>query len=139
MINSNFRVDYKIDRKKLDRILKKNHGHNTKDKTIGYVKSKYDPTGGHSCVNIKYKYDENNTISIFVFQTGAIIITGAKNYSQIMSAYIFIDKILKRYMDEIKIIDLDPNLVEKELHNFLLQCESKKQTNKNTNIYENTV
>lgn len=118
MINSNFNLGYKVDRKKLARILKKKHRINTKDKEIGYVECKYEPTGGHSCVNIKYQYDENNKPSIFVFQTGAVIITGAKNLSHIIKAYEFIIKILNKYHNEVRIIDLDQKLVQAEIAKF---------------------
>ena len=127
MINSNFKLDYKVDRKKLARLLKKNHGEKSKDKEIGYVECKYEPTGGHSCVNIKYKYDEINKPSIFVFQTGAVIITGAKNLPQIIMAYHFIHKILNKYHDEIKIIDLDQKAVQAEIVNFFKNLK-KNQT-----------
>ncbi|BCS83088.1 TATA-box-binding protein-like protein [Cotonvirus japonicus] len=117
MINSNFKLDYKVDRKKLAKILKKHHGVNSRDKEIGYVECKYQPTGGHSCVNIKYNNDNNKT-SVFVFQTGAIIITGAKNLNHIISAYHFIHKILTRYYEKIKILPLEQNLVQLEIEKY---------------------
>ena len=118
MINSNFKVDFKIDRKELTRILKDNHGLLTKDARIGYVECKYEPTGGHSCVNIKYKYDDQNKPSIFVFQTGAIIITGAKNLDHIVKSYKFIMKILMSYYDAIRIPVLDKNEVRNMIDQF---------------------
>ena len=127
MINSNFRLDYKIDRKKLAKLLKKNHSLKTKDTEIGYVECTYKPNGGHSCVNIKYHYDELNKPSIFVFQTGAIIITGAKRINHIIAAYHFIMKILSYYRNEIQIINLDPKAVQLEIDNFFRN--KKKLTN----------
>lgn len=118
MINCNFRMDYKIDKKKLHKLLKKNHDQNTKDKKLGPIECKYEPTGGHSCVNIKYKYDEITKVSIFVFQTGSIIITGAKNFRQIIVTYRFIHKVLARYCSKIKIIDLDQEMVQREIIKF---------------------
>lgn len=118
MINSNFHIGYKIDRKKLAKILMKYHGHDTKDKELGHIEFKYGPNSGHSCVNIKYNYDEKNRPSIFVFQTGAVIITGAKNLQQIIMAYHFINKILDRYRDKIRIVELDQDMVQKEIANF---------------------
>lgn len=126
MINSNFKLDYKVDRKKLAKLLKKNHRSGTKDKEIGYVECKYEPAGGHSCVNIKYQYDETNKPSIFVFQTGAIIITGAKNLHHIIMAYHFIHKILKKYYAQIRIIDLDPRMVKAEIAKFLQEKKKKE-------------
>ena len=121
MINSNFKLNYKIDRKKLAKILKKNHGKNgknNKNNELGYIECKYEPTGGHSCVNIKYRYDENSRPSIFVFQTGAIIITGAKNLHHIIMSYHFINKILNKYYAEIKIIELDTYEVQAEIESY---------------------
>lgn len=124
MINSDFKLDYKVDRKKLAKILKKYHGQNTKDKEIGYVECKYQPTGGHSCVNIKYNNDGNKT-SIFVFQTGSIIITGAKNLNHIISAYFFIHKVLSRYYKKIKILPLQQNLVQLEIAKYFQKVNQK--------------
>lgn len=118
MINSNFELDYKIDRKNLVRLLAKNHGKYTKDTDIGYVKFKYRPSGRHSCVNIKYYCDDGKKTSIFVFQTGAVIITGAKNLHHIIKAYHYISKILVRYYREIRIVTLDPIQVQAELVKF---------------------
>lgn len=119
MINSNFKVNYKIDRKKLDSILTEKHGVHTRDKEIGYVEHKYKPTGGHSCVNIKYQYDQQSKPSIFVFQTGAIIITGAKTLDHIIGAYHFINKILNQYFYQIRIVDLRPKQVNAEIDKFI--------------------
>lgn len=126
MINSNFKLDYKVDRKKLARLLKKNNGQKSKDQELGYVECKYEPTGGHSCVNIKYRFDETSKPSIFVFQTGSVIITGAKNLSQIIGAYHYIHKILNKYYDDIKIIDLDQKKVQAEIANFFKESNKKK-------------
>lgn len=106
MINSNFKLDYKIDRRSLDRILRAKHGKKSRDRNIGYVEFKYEPTGGHSCVNIKYRYDDVSKPSIFVFQTGAIIITGAKNLDQIIMSYYYITKILNKYRNFIQIVEI---------------------------------
>jgi TATA-box binding protein (TBP) (component of TFIID and TFIIIB) len=82
MINSNFNIGFKIDRDKLFQLL-----HST-----GYENSTYDPNI-HACVNVKYE-SGNKTVSIFVFESGAIIITGANNSKQIFEAYNFINKLL---------------------------------------------
>lgn len=131
MINSNFRLDYKIDRKILARLLRKNHSLKSKDPDLGYIEHKYDPTGGHSCVNIKFHYDENNRPSIFVFQTGAIIITGAKNLHHIIKAYRFVKEILDRYYHEIKIIELDPDEVNAEILKFLRKRKAMRMNGEN--------
>jgi len=125
MINSNFKLNYKIDRKKLARFLRKNHGRNTRNTDLGYIECKYEPTGGHSCVNIKYQYDDKSKPSIFVFQTGAIIITGAKNLHHIIMSYKFINKVLNKYYDEIKIIELDHDVVKAAISKFFENSSQK--------------
>lgn len=85
MINSNFSIGFNIDRENLFEIL-------LSDK----IECSYDPNI-HACVNIKYEHSEK-TISIFVFESGAIIITGARTCPQIIEAYTFINKyLLKNY------------------------------------------
>lgn len=100
MINSNFFM-FSIDRVKLyNLLLKDNHD------VI------YDP-GKHACVNIKYEHIEK-TISIFVFEKGSVIITGAQTCSQIRDAYNFINKyILENYNSIIKGKDvMNANIVK---------------------------
>lgn len=90
MINSNFKVNYSIDRETLYKILINED-----------IICTYEPCI-HACVNIKFncKFD-GKVISIFVFQSGAIIITGANNVIHIISAYNFIIDKLKINHDKI--------------------------------------
>lgn len=81
MINSNFTMPLKIDRPKLYNLLLSDN-----------YDCLYDPNK-HACVNIKYDHPDK-TISIFVFENGPIIITGARNCDQILTAYNFINKYL---------------------------------------------
>lgn len=127
MINSNFKVDYEIDRKKLSILLRTHHNKKTTDTDIGYVEHKFDPSSAHSCVNIKHITGSNKT-SIFVFKTGSIIITGARKLSDIISAYTYINKILEKYETQIKIIVLNPNVVRNAIYQFL---KEKSETKKN--------
>lgn len=81
MINSNFFMQFKVDRAKLYNLL---------------LEQKYDVTfdpGKHACVNVKFCHVEK-LISIFIFERGSIIITGAQNCNQILDAYNFINKYL---------------------------------------------
>lgn len=136
LINSNFDVNYEIDKKRLADILKEQHHKYTKDIEIGFVKFKYSSSGNHSCVNIKYIYEDGAGVSdlrsqvsapliggpsIFVFRSGSIIITGAKNLQQIIAAYHYIQKILAKYLTQIKIVKLDPIAVQKEIMKFINQ------------------
>jgi TATA-box binding protein (TBP) (component of TFIID and TFIIIB) len=105
MINSNFDINYKINRENLYNIL-------LKDK----VTCRYEPCI-HACVNIKFEpkdqphlniiddkksKDGPKKVSIFVFQSGNIIITGAKNEIQIKESYKYIIDILKTNKDNIE-------------------------------------
>lgn len=78
MINSNFTINYSINREILYNILRNEH-----------MNCRYNPSS-HACVNIKYNSTNDHKVSIFVFQTGKIIITGAKNLLQIKQAYDYI-------------------------------------------------
>lgn len=93
MINSDFYIGFNINRTVLNKILVRSK-----------IDSKFDPQL-HAAVNIKFHYSENETISVFVFESGATIITGAKSAKQIVSAYKFIGDIIYKYREEIKMID----------------------------------
>ena len=101
MINSNFNMDYVIDRENLYHML-------IDDK----YSCTYDPIM-HACVNIKYDIGKTKKASIFVFEKGTIIITGVKDFKQISKSYKFIkgylndnyNSLVKRSADEGNIID----------------------------------
>jgi TATA-box binding protein (TBP) (component of TFIID and TFIIIB) len=87
MINSNFDIGFNIDREKLFNLLKLNH-HDCE----------YDPSR-HAGVKIRHKSSDLcssgvHSSSIFVFDKGSIIITGAQNYMQIVECYAFINTYL---------------------------------------------
>lgn len=104
LINSNFQVPFLIKRDELYNILIKDN-----------INCRYEPCI-HACVNIKYSENNNGEkpISIFVFQSGNIIITGAKEVSKIINAYNYIKEILN---DNIK------QIVRKDI-NVLLNLNS---------------
>ena len=93
MINSNYKVNIQIDRAKLFSLLLKKK-----------IKSSFEPCI-RACVIIKYiptiDNDELKEISIFVFQKGNIIITGARSKSHILTSYKYINNILITHFDEI--------------------------------------
>lgn len=102
MINSNFFM-FGVDRTKLYNLLLKDEH-----------EVSYDP-GKHACVNVKYEHIEK-TISIFVFEKGSIIITGAQTCAQINDAYNFINKyMLSNYNSIIK----NNNLMNANIVKFL--------------------
>jgi TATA-box binding protein (TBP) (component of TFIID and TFIIIB) len=93
MINSNYQVNMQIDRAKLYNLLLKKK-----------IKSSFEPCI-RACVIIKYcpptDNPEQKEVSIFVFQKGNIIITGARAKSHIISAYNNMNQILLTYKDDI--------------------------------------
>lgn len=104
MINSNYnyfkysnKPSMQIDRAKLFNLLIKKK-----------IKSSFEPCI-RACVIIKYVPLENNIeekeISIFIFQKGNIIITGAKNKNHIISAYKYINNILLVHFDDINKVE----------------------------------
>lgn len=108
MINSNFNIGFHIDRDKLYEILLQRDN----------IECSYDQLI-HACVNIKYSHPDK-IISIFVFESGAIIITGARNCKQIIDAYEFINKyILSNYYYIIK----NSNLINDRVLEFIASLE----------------
>lgn len=93
MINSNYQVAMQIDRDKLYNLLQKKK-----------VKSLYEPCI-RAPVIIKFVPIKDNIelkeVSVFVFQKGNIIITGARSKSHIISAYDYMNEIILTHKDEI--------------------------------------
>ena len=87
-INCNFAVNYLVNKTELYKLLI--------EQKISCMLSP-----NHACVNIKYKISSSIKISIFVFQTGNIIITGAKIAEHIKDAYVFIVKFLNKHKQQI--------------------------------------
>tara|TARA_B110000208_G_scaffold12077_1_gene14903 strand:- start:753 stop:1529 length:777 start_codon:yes stop_codon:yes gene_type:complete len=90
LINSNFSINFSINREKLYNILIKEKMNCRLEPCI------------HACVNIKYDINpDRKPISIFVFQSGSIIITGAKFIEDIISSYAFITEKISKNKDNI--------------------------------------
>lgn len=93
MINSNYQVNLMIDRSKFYKLLLKKK-----------IEASFEPCI-RACVIIKYcppvDNPEEKSISIFVFQKGNIIITGAKSKNQVNSSYNYLNEILIEHADEI--------------------------------------
>jgi TATA-box binding protein (TBP) (component of TFIID and TFIIIB) len=121
MINSNYnyfkysnKPSMQIDRSKLFNLLIKKK-----------IKSSFEPCI-RACVIIKYTPVENNDeekeISVFVFQKGNIIITGARTKNHIISACKYINNILLTHHDEInKKDDKEEEDLILKLHNDVLK------------------
>lgn len=93
MINSNYMVNLMIDRTKLYSLL-----------LMKKIKASYEKCV-RACVNIKYTPPTNNSeekdVSVFIFEKGNIIITGARNFNHVISTYEYINNILLSHIDEI--------------------------------------
>ena len=106
MINSNFKIDLRIDRCKLEELLKKEN-----------IECLFEPDK-HAGVRIKYYNKNKDKISIFVFESGSIIITGAKCKDHIAEAYEFITGIIsdnREAVTKYNIEDLLDDIGENEL------------------------
>jgi TATA-box binding protein (TBP) (component of TFIID and TFIIIB) len=117
MINSNYKVNMQIDRIKFYNLLLKKK-----------IKCSFEPCI-RACVIIKYTPIENNDeekeISVFVFQKGNIIITGARTKNHIISACKYINNILLTHHDEIsKKDDKEEEDLILKLHNAVLKENS---------------
>jgi len=117
MINSNYKVNMQIDRIKFYNLLLKKK-----------IKCSFEPCI-RACVIIKYTPTENNDeekeISVFVFQKGNIIITGARTKNHIISASKYINNILLTHHDEIsKKDDKEEEDLILKLHNAVLKENS---------------
>ena len=108
LINCNFGINYLINKESLYNLLTKNN-----------VLCRLSPI--HSCVNIKYKImineNESTYVSIFVFQTGNIIITGAKKAEHIREAYYYI----VNFLNQNKM-----NIMKKEIGKILSATDIKE-------------
>jgi TATA-box binding protein (TBP) (component of TFIID and TFIIIB) len=87
MIVCKFKYPTLINRNKLFRILKENN-----------YECSFNPEK-HAAVDLKFNTLDRN-VSIFIFEKGSIVITGAKTCNQILNAYNFINiLLLKNHLD----------------------------------------
>ena len=123
MINSNYKVNMMIDRNKLFNLLLRKK-----------IKASYEKCI-RACVIIKYIPSNDNSeekeVSIFVFEKGNIIITGARNYSHIIDSYNYVNNILLEHADDIIKIDDD---IEGKLILKLYEDIFKENSHKLSNL-----
>lgn len=114
MINSNFNIGFRIDRNKLYSIML----------TEG-ISCTFEPCA-HAGVNIKYNYKGIEPISIFIFESGSIIITGAKHRDHIISAYNFITKKLYENYQNIVLnnVNVENLLNRPDIQKMLMSTEN---------------
>ena len=120
MINSNYKVKMQIDRSKLFNLLLKKK-----------IKASYEKCI-RACVIVKFTpvkiNEEEKEVSIFIFEKGNVIITGARNITHIIESYEYINDILLTHTDEIIkkddeiegkiILQLYQNIMEENNHKF---------------------
>lgn len=107
MINTNFAVKNHIDRALLyEKLLSDG------------IYCHFDPKL-HSGINIKYDYSAEKQVSIIVFQSGAIIITGSNCINHVVSAYNFLKNKFKKYGNSIILAGADNMLTPTELKQYL--------------------
>lgn len=150
LINSDFNINFKIKRNILHSILKDKY----------HIVSRYEP-GIYPGVNNKYYWNEMNLhtategrcmcqkkcdgkgngqwdgdckkITIAAFQSGSVIITGAKTMRHIEDAYRFINKVIHDNFDLIQKVDTP----FADLENSIVKPISKKYTKTSDIIYIN--
>lgn len=101
MINTNFNIQFQINRERLHQLLKE----------IGFDVT-FDPII-HACVNIKYQIRNtiNKTISIFVFESGSITIAGSNSCQQVLDTYNFINKFILNNYSKLLTKNITPQLI----------------------------
>ena len=150
LINSDFNINFKIKRNILHSILRDNY----------QIVSRYEP-GIYPGVNNKYYWNENNLhtstegrcickktcdgkgdgrgegdckkITIAAFQSGSVIITGAKNMKHIEDAYRFINTVIQDNFDLIQKVDTP----FADLENSICKPVTKKYTKTSDIVYIN--
>lgn len=122
MINSNYKIAININRKKLFDIL-----------CMKKIKSSYEKCI-RACVIVKYlpkvKNDKEKEVSIFIFEKGNIIITGARCFEHIVESYNYINDIILEHIEDItkKDEDIEKDLILK-LYDDIMKESSHKFNN----------
>ena len=122
MINSNYKINLNVNRKKLFEIL-----------TMKKIKSSYEKCI-RACVIVKYcpkiKNEEEKDVSLFVFEKGNIIITGARNLEHIVESYNYMNDIIIEHIDEIiKKNEDDENEIILKLYDNIIEEHGHKLKN----------
>jgi TATA-box binding protein (TBP) (component of TFIID and TFIIIB) len=95
LINSNYTIHSRLNLYKLSSLLD-NEWKVKKSSLI--IKNSFDPCN-YPGIILKYFHNNNHTVSIFIFSTGNINITGAKTTEQLDGAYSFVNKFIKDNFD----------------------------------------
>jgi len=102
MINTNFNINFHINRNKLFELLLKN----------GYD-ANFDPIIHAGGVSVKYALENNKSkiISLFIFESGSITIAGCNSPREIKETYYFINKFILSHYDELVSTDITPKVI----------------------------
>lgn len=116
MINSDFSVPYKIRRKELHRILIEDYGNKCsfQPETYPGVKLQYFWNANSSkldgcchcdmlCFGKKNEESQCKKVTVSIFQSGKILITGATSFKQVDDAYQYITRILSEKREKIEL------------------------------------
>jgi TATA-box binding protein (TBP) (component of TFIID and TFIIIB) len=102
MINSNYKLSTHIKRYDMYDIFKKLKIDTNYEKSV------------RACVIVKFcptiENNEEKAVSIFIFEKGNIIITGARNLHHIKESYDYINTLIYEYIDLIQKIDDEENI-----------------------------
>tara|TARA_Y100001970_G_scaffold206712_1_gene251743 strand:+ start:12180 stop:13379 length:1200 start_codon:yes stop_codon:yes gene_type:complete len=150
LINTDFNANFKINRSALHQIMINNYKLFCKYEPCIYpgVDTKYYWNNYHikdglchckkKCNGKGYGFGENDCkkITIAIFQSGSIIITGARNMDQVKDAKTFISKILEKHYKQTKKI-LPSFIINHDLNNIRKRKSKKYYIKKSlvTNIY----
>jgi len=111
MINSGFQLNYEVNRENLYNQLLENK-----------IECKFEPSI-HAGVNIKFSpTGAEKKVSIFVFESGNIIITGAKKVSNILESYKYINMFMennKHLVQKSKICEMLRDNISNELKEMI--------------------
>lgn len=102
MIQTNFTIGLMIDRGRLCKLLINKGIHAT-----------FDPDN-HSGVNIRFRYSNTKVLSLFVFESSDIILTGVNNREHIIKAFNFIVYMILNNYKEVVSINVD-RLIEENI------------------------
>lgn len=103
MINCGFDIGFSVDRSNLYATLLKQD-----------IECKFEPCV-HACVDVKYYYKKDKRISIFVFESGKIIITGANQRDHIDKAHDYITKKLHEHYGATNMTSIDDFIMDADV------------------------
>lgn len=119
LINVNFKIGHGVNRDSLHRLLL------STGNITSYEKCK------HAGVSVKFlPKDKARPISIFVFESGSVVVTGSKNENHILEGYDFIQSFINDHKDQVFKMSstalLEKTLAHPQFSNLLLSPLPRK-------------